>query len=401
MAHPAEFFVQSGVSYVKTQDMYRTSDGTFINGSHINYGSGLWGTIGHSSRAASVSNWKDPAGWRSPSAYYGSRIFTYCPLVSFSVVLNAWPEYRYVQTEALNPPYAFADIDHAPQLALVRSEALKRFGAKKVDFATAFAERKKTSDMFTTAVRDIAHQFHNFKGSRAARGRKRRSVQDWWLEYRYGWTPTLLDLSGTIEWLDSRDRASMDRYVIRSKVRRTSETPVTKGAWIDTYVGSVTSTPCRWRETTSLRHGVLGSYFAQVTNDGYRSLSQCGIDNPLAVAWELVPYSFVVDWFFGVGDYLNNSQVFFSGLSYKAGTETFWTSLVSEREYVSSVGTYGTSQDVECTTKRVNSNFQRVYAPNLGAAITIKDHPLTQVHLIDALALLPLPSGAVKRLVIR
>lgn len=36
------------------------------------------------------------------------------------------------------------------------------------------------------------------------------------------------------------------------------------------------------------------------------ALTSWGIDNPLALAWEALPYSFVVDWFFNVGSYLND-----------------------------------------------------------------------------------------------
>jgi len=35
-------------------------------------------------------------------------------------------------------------------------------------------------------------------------------------------------------------------------------------------------------------------------------LGQMGLDNPLAVAWELVPFSFIVDWFVNVGQCLQN-----------------------------------------------------------------------------------------------
>jgi len=33
-------------------------------------------------------------------------------------------------------------------------------------------------------------------------------------------------------------------------------------------------------------------------------LSQLGLVNPASLAWELVPFSFVVDWFANVGDFL-------------------------------------------------------------------------------------------------
>jgi hypothetical protein len=35
-------------------------------------------------------------------------------------------------------------------------------------------------------------------------------------------------------------------------------------------------------------------------------LSQLGLANPAAVAWELVPFSFVVDWFTDAGTFINS-----------------------------------------------------------------------------------------------
>lgn len=55
-------------------------------------------------------------------------------------------------------------------------------------------------------------------------------------------------------------------------------------------------------------------------------MSQTGLSNPLILAWELVPYSFVVDWFVGVGSYLNNLDATI-GLQFNSGTKTLQSSL--------------------------------------------------------------------------
>lgn len=44
----------------------------------------------------------------------------------------------------------------------------------------------------------------------------------------------------------------------------------------------------------------------RVDNEILRTLSQLSLTNPLEVAWELVPFSFVVDWMLPIGDYLSN-----------------------------------------------------------------------------------------------
>jgi len=43
----------------------------------------------------------------------------------------------------------------------------------------------------------------------------------------------------------------------------------------------------------------------EASNTTLMRLEQFGLANPAALAWELIPFSFVADWFVGVGDYLN------------------------------------------------------------------------------------------------
>ena len=42
-----------------------------------------------------------------------------------------------------------------------------------------------------------------------------------------------------------------------------------------------------------------------ITNPNLLLANRLGLVNPLSVAWELVPFSFVVDWFSGVGNVLD------------------------------------------------------------------------------------------------
>jgi hypothetical protein len=43
-----------------------------------------------------------------------------------------------------------------------------------------------------------------------------------------------------------------------------------------------------------------------VTNPVFKTLDEVGFLNPLSVAWELVPFSFIVDWFVPIGTFLEN-----------------------------------------------------------------------------------------------
>lgn len=69
-----------------------------------------------------------------------------------------------------------------------------------------------------------------------------------------------------------------------------------------------------------------------VRNKTLMRLEQFGLANPTAVAWELVPFSFVADWFVGIGDYLA-AQTALLGLEVLDGG----TSQLSVRTYTTRV----------------------------------------------------------------
>jgi hypothetical protein len=69
--------------------------------------------------------------------------------------------------------------------------------------------------------------------------------------------------------------------------------------------------------------------FARVTMSGHivatdqtvASLRDYGLINIAENAWELIPFSFVVDWFVGVGDFLHNITAL-AGLTFENGSIT-------------------------------------------------------------------------------
>lgn len=49
-----------------------------------------------------------------------------------------------------------------------------------------------------------------------------------------------------------------------------------------------------------------------------RKIQQLGLDDPLGLIWELTPYSFVVDWFLPVGQWLSSFRSI-KGLTFQGG----------------------------------------------------------------------------------
>jgi len=111
-----------------------------------------------------------------------------------------------------------------------------------------------------------------------------------WLEFHFGWAPLIGDIFSAIEILDS----APPPFPIKGTALIRE-----KSTFID---GSAGQWSRRCYMTNEVRAWVGGA--VRVTNPNLRLASQLGLVNPASVAWELVPFSFLVDWFVNVGDYL-------------------------------------------------------------------------------------------------
>lgn len=121
-----------------------------------------------------------------------------------------------------------------------------------------------------------------------ARVRKsRKTIQQNWLELQYGWLPLVNDAFDGAQFL-----AHQLNVPIQQTLRVRREQPATV----------VWSGSDGWKYQRSIcitRSSIKAKIYEQDTP----KLS--GLTDPAAVAWELVPWSFVVDWFIPIGSYLS------------------------------------------------------------------------------------------------
>lgn len=118
---------------------------------------------------------------------------------------------------------------------------------------------------------------------------------DAWLEYSYGWKPLIQDIYNAADVLQQpwpKELASA----------RSCRTYYHNGS---IYKGF---------ESHEHEYRCLIQARVEVVNWPVWKANQLGLINPLSVAWELVPFSFVVDWFVPVGTFLQ-SLTDFAGLN--------------------------------------------------------------------------------------
>ncbi len=192
----------------------------------------------------------------------------------------------------------------------------------------------------------------NFVGATEAltgvrrRGRTFRNDKDiasQWLELQYGWLPLLADVKGGAEFLAHNLNFPLQQVVrVRMRVEKTKPT------W-------ATSSP----STSKMGNVQINSYGQIKAILKEKDVAQLsGLLDPLSVAWELVPYSFVIDWFLPIGDWLQNR-----GLA-SALTGTFVTSRIDRLNCSNLIGQGGWtftgstySQERIITSRSVSSSL--------------------------------------------
>lgn len=155
------------------------------------------------------------------------------------------------------------------------------------------------------------------------KGRKARSsASNAWLEMTYGWNPFLSDVYGLLDWAASLG--------CRNDLRREEATARDKGHVIQTFY---TGQPRCFRTVeASIRYKIIVEF--SVDNPTLFNTTRFTSLNPLLVAWELVPYSFVVDWFINVSGYLQNMEAaLLNGLSFRRGLVTRTEKAITSSEY--------------------------------------------------------------------
>lgn len=117
-----------------------------------------------------------------------------------------------------------------------------------------------------------------------------KDVSSHWLEIQYGWTPLLSDVyesANAYSVIADKPRRSSGKVAFTKKRKA-----VIKGLMYDLDVKHEIRTEIQYTLTELLSIP--------------RSL---GLQNPVSVVWEKVPFSFVVDWFYPIGAYLDNMSV--------------------------------------------------------------------------------------------
>lgn len=182
--------------------------------------------------------------------------------------------------------------------ALMIGESLADFGATVGMLQRPF---RSATELASRMVKEV-----NLRKKKTSRSAK-QAAADAWLEYRYGWRPLLMDTEKIIsETHKNRQKSERSRLVARSgftlQEKVSGSIPEQDGStagyylyWTGAYSSEVTQ-----RVSAGVMYSVLNGTSTMALDKFMGSRAR----DVVPTMWELLPYSFVVDWFVGVGDWL-------------------------------------------------------------------------------------------------
>ncbi|DAD50304.1 maturation protein [ssRNA phage Gerhypos.1_22] len=354
------------------------------------YGFAIWQQI-EETRPESINNPRDASGWRKPSGWYHNyRSGTPNPLSAGVKITGPYNRQYYTDGAGWSDDMASPSAPDGNDEDRAIIKALSKLKNQKVNLAQAFAEREQLVKMFYDNANTICHTIEAFRRKnpkylweyiRKNEGRNRgKNVPKNWLELQYGWKPLMSDIQGSADQIAASSGQKFRASVVGAVNQKRS---ITRNKLNSFGPGIVVV------GSSSVTTKVRLDYY--LDSPILATLAQIGITNPVNLAWELFPYSFVVDWFTDVGGWLNSMDAAL-GWTFKGGTKTVFSKVVERGSHflpatfngVETSEGYGMASSYNCYAV---SHSRTVYVSSPLPGFPGLKNPMSTGHVANALAL--------------
>jgi len=224
------------------------------------------------------------------------ELLPYTPFTQFEISGSARGVYDYIHENGyrqvyvgeycLRPEWEIYEDDIYDIVSRYRDDSREQVSAAAAaiysqgwDALTFIAELKKTVLMFRSITKRLAEYM------------SRKDFATAWLEARYGWRPLVYDLINLNEVLQNFDE---ERHRFKQRVGYNIDEVVESS----TIVSDAVNFYAEHSLVTSVKGSARGTIIADIKPPKIRV-------DPILTAWELIPYSFVVDWVIQVGSWIN------------------------------------------------------------------------------------------------
>lgn len=299
-----------------------------------------------------------------------------------------------------NSPPSFLDLpaDNARVLA----EATSRFAAEVLAVqqhlsGTVFAaELGKALKTIREPARGIENLLHSYLNNCSKLRRKyRRKVSkgileadlyDLWLKQAFGWGPLIADSKAGAEAIARLIEG--DRPTRQVRGHSSVKTSAITSPAIVTAAGGLYRGVSEFRDSTEVSCSIRGAVRAKASGPVWKAMDLFGFNANQFVptVWELLPMSWVTDYFLNVGDILSATYVDFSGLYWDSQTSKKQTS----RQYIEHSWGYSplASSTFDCggsggswTLTRKTMNRVRLSATVPSLVFSFPGHPNQVINL--------------------
>lgn len=325
MTTPAVNIKELNLHYPKGVNLW---DGSTASGGQI------VGSVFMRSRPKSVNSPIRSDGTRAPKNWSSTGLSEVLPIAETRWSQDQAGKYMTVWNSGTIPSMACRYVDgisiSAPPKLWERADgnALDNAKRQKVNLGVALAEARTTARMIGQTAERIGKMVNAFKAKNPKKiwdavKRGGRHMPASYLEMSYGWSPLLQDVLGSAEALaEAQNLGRRFSVVVKGAASETSRHSQRKewaGLYDLVYEGVI-----KHRVEVVLRFDLPANMLD--------SLSSLGLTNPLAIQYELVPYSFVLDWFLPVGDWVNRLDAG-SYLTFREGSRSVMSRVNSRSHY--------------------------------------------------------------------
>lgn len=189
----------------------------------------------------------------------------------------------------------------SPQGAVLENRLYEKLRSKSYEdlqLAVDLLQGRQTVELVATLLNSVRRPLRTIAETLRRHARRSRGTRnpfeiplnmfsDVWLPFQYGVKPTIASIYDTIG-------AYNNRKMVRKKVKASTFESL-QDIYRYSLGGVAHQTDTRWK------HLVSGGFTIQVVNPNVFMLERLGFLNLASIAWELVPFSFVLDRFIPIG----------------------------------------------------------------------------------------------------
>lgn len=286
-----------------------------------------------------------------------------------------------------------------------------KMAAMEVGLGETLAEGRQTLDMVVQAAERLAAAGRDVRRGRFSSAARRlgltrvprgtsksKGFASNWLAYRYGWMPVYLQVYGSMVVLFEHFRRP-DIKMVNASVKDTLS--ASKGSNFDAGAYSLDSRKANYKVDSSMRWRVThertctmyarSGCVVRFTDHYATTATSLGITDPLLVAWELVPLSFVADWFLNVGSVLGQFGAKIGKEILTTYQTWYWVSRDDNAAFVTAApkqSLYPTCSYSTCRSTRSDYSVERQVFSNPQFVKFQFGNGLNTTRFFDALALL-------------